>query len=618
MKRLLILLSVLFLLTGCQTKPPIATTPTTPPTTAPTTTPTEVPQEAQPTEPLNLSLLEHAEPAGTSGNLVYIPNSHVESMLFPEILRCGNDLLLYEVMPTGLLQLKLISLIDGSLLAEASYPLSPAALVQAEKGIVSICDYGSGQVLILDESLQPEKSYTVPMEGENWYLNPEMETLYVFFHDTGLMSRNLTTGETQWLLENVTFLNPYGAENGYVLFSYTDRADQMTYNSCLNFSTGKLENAPVGAYSSGVRCGEQWFMRQNDTFGKYILLQQDTSNAFSWPEGFCTLLTDKSHLFMTDGNYRELYLYDLEGRFLSHCVLPEMEYASVGTDLVWSDYYQGYFFHDNYDGMPHLMFWDPSVPQDGENIVWESSQSTVHVMEQAFYDRAAAISQRFDVEIRIAEQCGLDYFEYESTMLTNPEIVTEALGTIEQALSLYPEGYFSQLLYENVRTIRIEVVDGLSAKEGIISHPTFAAGVAEKASDHYKIILDGVGLDAHTVYHEFTHLTDSRLEWDALLRADALFNEETWLTLQPDGFYFPYSYVDKPEELEKFVISGYFARQYSMTFPTEDRATMMDFTMVFKAALKDNPGLEKKMQYYAACIRDCFDTTGWPEKTVWE
>ena len=321
---------------------------------------------------------------------------------------------------------------------------------------------------------------------------------------------------------------------------------------------------------------------------------------------------------MTDGNYRELYLYDLDGTFLSRCVLPEMEYASVGTDLVWSDYYQGYFFQDNYDGVAHLMFWDPSVPQDGENIVWESEQTTAPVMEQAFYDRAAAISQRFDVEIRIAEQCALEYFEYESNMLTDPAIVTESLDIIEQVLSLYPEGFFSQLLYENVRTIRVEIVDGLNAKEGIVTHPTSAGGVSEKASDHYKIVLNGVGMSARIVYHEFSHLIDSRLEWDARLRPEALFSEDTWLTLQPEGFYFPYSYVDKPEELEQFAYSGYFSRHYGMTFPTEDRATLMEFVMQFKEALKDNPGMEKKMQYYAACIRDCFDTTGWPEKTAWE
>jgi hypothetical protein len=28
--------------------------------------------------------------------------------------------------------------------------------------------------------------------------------------------------------------------------------------------------------------------------------------------------------------------------------------------------------------------------------------------------------------------------------------------------------------------------------------------------------------------------------------------------------------------------------------------------------------MAEKMRYYAACIRDCFDTEGWPESALWE
>ena len=29
-------------------------------------------------------------------------------------------------------------------------------------------------------------------------------------------------------------------------------------------------------------------------------------------------------------------------------------------------------------------------------------------------------------------------------------------------------------------------------------------------------------------------------------------------------------------------------------------------------------GLRAKLEYYAECIRDCFDTEGWPEVLPWE
>ena len=56
-----------------------------------------------------------------------------------------------------------------------------------------------------------------------------------------------------------------------------------------------------------------------------------------------------------------------------------------------------------------------------------------------------------------------------------------------------------------------------------------------------------------------------------------------------------------------------------MTNPTEDRATLMETAMLDRTwAFEPGSGRRAKMQYYADCIRDCFDTDGWPDTTVWE
>ena len=33
---------------------------------------------------------------------------------------------------------------------------------------------------------------------------------------------------------------------------------------------------------------------------------------------------------------------------------------------------------------------------------------------------------------------------------------------------------------------------------------------------------------------------------------------------------------------------------------------------------ESNPYLRDKLAYYSECIRDCFNTDGWPEVTAWE
>ena len=606
MKRFWMLLLCLFLLTGCASDPQTPSSPETEPSIS----------QEQPGVPL----LDQGKAAGESGNLLYIPNPHVESMACPEIRLFGNGLLLYEHTVNGMLQLKRISLEDGTLLAEASYPMDASASVQVGNGLIGLCD-SSGQVLILNESLEQETTYSVPLEGEYWYLNQELETVYAFL-DEGLLSYDLEAGQAHWLLDNAAFVQPFRMGSGYVLFSYTDRNDQKTCNRCLNLSTASMETVPVeGFISSGIRRGEQWLLRRDIASGTYILVDQENAVTFTCPEGLVELLSGKRQLLITDGSYRELSLYDLEGNFLSRCALSETEHASVGTDLVWSGYWQDYFFRETYDNTAHLMFWDIDTAQEGENLPvtsLDAVQAPESVVEKELYQQAADLSRRFGLDIRIAEQCALDYSHYQAEVLLDPYQIRYALNVLELAFSSYPEGFLSQLPFDTMEQIRIELVDNLRGKEGMDTHPIDIGGFAQENFDHYLIVFNSLSLDTQTVYHELSHVIDKHLEWDASLRPQALFSEEAWLALQPEGFRYAGSYTDMPDSIRAYEDSGYFINSYAMTFPTEDRATLMSVIMSDKTVPEENPGMAEKMRYYAACIRDCFDTEGWPESTLWE
>ena len=628
MKRFLLCFLCLVLLTGCLAEPQIPTEPVTTAPTVPAATTEPAPTEPASTEPTlpqeqpGVPLLEQGSAAGETGNLIYIPNPHLESMVCPEIRLYGNGLLLFEHNFDGFMQLKRISLEDGCLLAEGSVPVTPSAEVQIGSGYIGISDSGTGQVLILNEFLEVETSYSVPQEGEYWCLNQELEDLFVFYPEKGLLRRNLASGETQWILDNVAYIQFHDTSSGYVLFSYTDRDTQKSHNRYLNLSTATLETVPVdGAIVSGTRSGEQMLLRQSVTAREYILIKQDTASTFAQTEGMATLLPGRRQLFLTDGSYRNLYLYDLDGKFLSHCRMPSIEYATIGTDLVWSGYWKGYFFRDTYDNAAHLMFWEPSVSQEGEDLAIKplgAVEPGKSLLDTALYDRAAALSSQYGLDIRIAEQCALEYSHDSGEVLEDTYFVNKALDILEQAFRAYPEGFFRQLPYGSMHQIRIELVGNIRVKEDMNTHPVSVGGFAQAMADHYLIVVEGYAFDTETVFHELSHVIDKRLEWDAMLRPDALYSEETWLSLQPAGFRYAESYTDMPEQTSAFVNSGYFVREYSMTVPTEDRATLMALAMSDSAALSGNTGMVEKMRYYAACIRDCFDTTGWPEITPWE
>ena len=79
------------------------------------------------------------------------------------------------------------------------------------------------------------------------------------------------------------------------------------------------------------------------------------------------------------------------------------------------------------------------------------------------------------------------------------------------------------------------------------------------------------------------------------------------------------TYTGTPEEQLPFLESRYFITEYALTYPTEDRATLMEAAMCnYTWDFEPGSGTRRKLQYYADCIRDCFHTEGWPETTLWE
>lgn len=612
MKKVLLgILCVGMILAGCGGDPP------TPIQTLPPTVPS---LSTEPTLP-GVPLLEQGIAVGESGNLLYIPNESVESMLCPEIWLYGNGLLLGTHIRDKYV-LRHISLEDGRLLAECEISASPGVRVRIGSGCIGLLDSGTNRFLLLNDDLTLHSTQSIQTEGDSWYLSPGLDRLYRFYYDKGLLARDLQTGEEHWIVENGMFTRVIGSATEYVLFEYTDTEDQRTYTRCLDLSTGTMETIPgFGPISTGVRQGETWLLRKDGANGCYILSDGEAAASFTGTQSALILLSPQKHLLLTDHSGRNLQLYDTQGRFVSTCTLPDAEYGTVGTDLVWSGYWDGYFFTDTIDGTCRLMFWDIDEPTEGadlELVPLEQTQKVQPVMEKAYYERAEALSERFGIQILIAEQCAAEYSHYNAYLLTDPGFVEDALDILEESLGQYPEGFFRQLLYGTVDHIQIELIGCLALKDGIENQPESIGAYVQEQSGYINIVMDGFVLSHETVYHEFSHVIDRRLAWDAQLREDALYSEEDWLALQPEGFAYAMSYTDMPEESFRYLETGYFEQDYSMTYPTEDRATLFAAAMTQTPFLEESPGIQKKLDYYARCIRDCFDTQGWPEVTAWE
>ena len=190
-KILLTLLCACVLLSGCHvgSEPTVQTDP--PPTEAPTIQP----------DVSDLPLLEQGSALDESPNLLYISNETMEGMERPEMRLLGNGLLLSEHR-NGTMILNHISLENGALITSAAIPAGEGTKVIIGSGEIALSDRELGMITILDEGFQVLRTYPVTGEGGDWYLNQELDTLFVFDFDRGLVARNLETGDENWLVDN--------------------------------------------------------------------------------------------------------------------------------------------------------------------------------------------------------------------------------------------------------------------------------------------------------------------------------------------------------------------------------------------------------------------------------
>ena len=507
-----------------------------------------------------------------SGELTCFPVEAVEQMEINQLLGTQGGLLV-----SGGGRLVLLSWEELSVLAECTLELSRLAFVQVLEDEISVADPGTKTITLLRPDLSVSEVLDCSAGENTWVVRSDAGEVYTLAsHGVDVWTPE---GGSRELLRCRAMSILHIAEDALWLGGVGEN-DIMNHWYRLDLTDGTLtepQERELLAFQMGLRL-------QPD--GTSLQVQ---GTQVSW--------------------------YDKDGKFLSGFSLDGN--SRLGRDFVRAGD-RGWFFLVYGETGCQLMLWQPA-PGEGEDIELEVEQVPEGtVLSRELYDRAAELSERFDLDIRIADRAIRDYRSYDSGMLTDPELTEKALDVLEEALEVYPEGFFSQLKYGNHRSIRIELVDGLKSKAGH-DVSSGASAVTMRRDRYCMIVLDARRIRSSAVFHEFSHIIDDRMAFEARLRPDALYSEEKWLALQPEGFRYADSYQDIPEEVTKFYDSGYFARNYSCVSATEDRAVTMEKAMMLeRAVFEANPHLSPKLQYYCDCIRDSFDTAGWPEVLPWE
>ena len=608
MKRLMCILFALFLLAGCTGNAPETTVPE---TTLPETT---VPV----TEPVIPWIDQVGSPWDRDGVLRELDLDVPGGLHYTSAREFNGDLLLWSndnhLKDTYTLELCLLDLESGSVTASRKVDFSHFVSPQILGDRLYLTDGESGTVLALNTALETVKSYSfAPCEG-NFYMGAN-ETLYIYQWDGALKAMDLATGEAALLLEDVQADYLFGASE-CVTLSYTDPLTGAERRLALDLTTGEMLEPELDAKYSDISYSQGTWLCSGFEDGYTVYLGRDGEEFLRAQLGYNALeLLDGQTMLLTKDEGTVLSLHDLAGRSLAVATLTEMPYSYAATELISSNIFGGYFVVvTDHSGMIRLLYWDVSKSVAGEDIAFETLPEP-DAQEAAIRDRAARISAAYGLNILVGNDCNTQFYDFTAEYVTDWEIVSQALDTLEDALQDYPEGFFRQLRYDGIHSINIHLVGNIAATTEEYVH-TYTAFV-QYEYDRFTMGVDIFTAQEQTYYHEFSHVIDSYLEWDSNHRENALFSEEAWNEINP--LWFPGYTFDYSQEVELF--DNYsFIDSYSTIKPTEDRARVMEYAMVDYGfyTFEDNDILIEKLRYYCRCIRDAFDTTGWAETVLWE
>lgn len=626
MKRLFCLILMLTLLSGC------AGTGETAPTTQAAAPPTETTLPTETTVPVETTipgptLLEQAEPWDAEGVLLRLPLSLTEETSWLEGRLMGEKLLFWEFQHeyewiSGV-KLWVVDLDYGTVTANITVPLNEYVNMQVLDGKLYISDSTTGFIKVYNDRLELVREWNPTADQGYWYIGRD-DTLFTIRNSDTVLSCDLETGEEKLLMDRVNgaYIMAQDEKGGCMWYSDVDLgAQQVAY---LDFINNEVVPQPIpGAYYDCDRVGETWLLREYYGGTTFRLTNGEWIYETSL-EGGLLEMTAQGHLLQRDVDGHRLFLYDQQGRYLSGCTIGGENAYLGGLMPVWCDALEGYlltvseYMPDGRDQQT-LLLWKPEGGVEREDLVW--TQVERETLQPDGMDdlrlRAQELGERFHVKIWLGNECLTDFSDFTAVHAVDPERIATQLDFLELALSGYPEGFIDQLYYDNYQMIHIHLVADLTAKPHYGTGGSYGAFV-QPNNGYYLMVINTNFAAEGTYYHEFSHIIDDYLEWDSWHREDALYSEEGWAALNPPDFEYTWNYGVHQE------FSGdwdkYFIDHYAMTNPTEDRARTLEYGMYPHMEWRFDemaPALEK-LRWYAACIRDAFDTTLWPEVTLWE
>ena len=612
MKKILPVLLCCLLLLGCGAEVPPPETP--PSATLPATLPTEPQGYYDPASPMETT---------TKGAVQCYP---LRDVVCSDILALGDNILLISAGENSA-ELTLLSgenLYPAAQLHISGWLSSDSHSLHYWENGISFYEEGTNQTVVLDNDLQIVSFIDAPegLIGEP-ILSSDRSTLYYCTADS-LRALELDTGISRCLKE---MDYPYQVLTGLHM---NDTVLECVYRDGTLDSRTMYLSTETGAILNTLY-SEPTFYSHGDRYYANIVESSVFSRLFGTAEGqamslnlpedvLCSFLPEDNAAITTtswDGTQLLLNYYDLDSG-----------YRTAALNLT-SDTYP-WAFCSYGDGKLAFLQYDREYEAQVLHI-WDTTKTPViddHCYTSLHYTRedpdteglaacrayAEEIGRRYGIEVLIhKEAAAVEPFDYDLEYEHLVGVLKRELELLDRNLSRYPEGFLTTLAsrFDGLSICIVRSLTG-SAEAGSLNS---ADGIQFLNGYHAYIALAAPTNTEYALYHELCHLIDT-----VVISESGAYDR--WDELNPQGFAYDYDYISNQTRDSSAYLqesTRYFIDTYSMSFPKEDRARIMEYAMTEgNESFFRSPTMQAKLKLMCEGIREAFGLQKSPETFRWE
>lgn len=265
-----------------------------------------------------------------------------------------------------------------------------------------------------------------------------------------------------------------------------------------------------------------------------------------------------------------------------------------------------------------LYRWDTHALPSGDETVYSGIYYTRSNPDLAGITRCQALAEeigaRHGIKVLVWEDAiAVQPWDYRLTEEYQAPVLQEQLRLLDQRLGNFPEGFLAQMA-EAASGLTICLVQNITGDADYGSLEV-ASGTQFWVEDHAYIALSTVNATEGSLYHELCHVFDTRV----IARCSAY---DQWEELNPSGFQYDYDYARNAtrnageylREAERCFIDT-----YSMSFPKEDRARVLEYAMTpgnesyFRSEV-----MQAKLRQICIGLREAFGLKKSGETFLWE